>query len=212
MIATRRCSERPEGQRAADPWRSLVSCAAYYQWRVFKEKVLSKDREQTLQPVQSPSNRPLRRHRRGELYWEQPGRKPGNRVVGPLLDLHWTVVPKILGRTSQGPVLNPRPTTLGWPAHEDKSGPFNPRLEPRRIVVGPHRGLPGFRHRHGLGESGRRFGRAAKPSPDIEIRWNRVTLRLTTHEAGGLTEQDWSWAETANDVLQLRGTSDGAGR
>jgi 4a-hydroxytetrahydrobiopterin dehydratase len=47
---------------------------------------------------------------------------------------------------------------------------------------------------------------------DIEIRWNRVTLRLTTHEAGGLTEQDWSWAETANDVLQLRGTSAGAGR
>lgn len=48
--------------------------------------------------------------------------------------------------------------------------------------------------------------------PDIEIRWNRVTLRLTTHEAGGLTEQDWSWAETANDVLQTRGTSAGAGR
>jgi len=48
--------------------------------------------------------------------------------------------------------------------------------------------------------------------PDIEIRWNRVTLRLTTHEAGGLTEQDWRWAETANDVLQLRGTSAGAGR
>ena len=48
--------------------------------------------------------------------------------------------------------------------------------------------------------------------PDIEIRWNRVTLRLTTHEAGGLTEQDWSWAETANDVLQIRGTSAGAGR
>ena len=50
------------------------------------------------------------------------------------------------------------------------------------------------------------------PHPDIEIRWNRVTLRLTTHEAGGLTEQDWSWAETANDVLQIRGTSAGAGR
>jgi 4a-hydroxytetrahydrobiopterin dehydratase len=40
--------------------------------------------------------------------------------------------------------------------------------------------------------------------PDIEIRWNRVTLRLTTHEAGGLTEQDWNWAEVANDVLQTR--------
>jgi 4a-hydroxytetrahydrobiopterin dehydratase len=48
--------------------------------------------------------------------------------------------------------------------------------------------------------------------PDIEIRWNRVTLRLTTHEVGELTEQDWSWAEAANDVLQTRGTSAGAGR
>jgi 4a-hydroxytetrahydrobiopterin dehydratase len=26
--------------------------------------------------------------------------------------------------------------------------------------------------------------------PDIDIRWNRVTLRLTTHSAGGITEAD----------------------
>lgn len=26
--------------------------------------------------------------------------------------------------------------------------------------------------------------------PDIDIRWNKVTLALTTHEAGGLTEKD----------------------
>jgi 4a-hydroxytetrahydrobiopterin dehydratase len=26
--------------------------------------------------------------------------------------------------------------------------------------------------------------------PDIDIRWNRVTLRLSTHSAGGLTEAD----------------------
>ncbi len=26
--------------------------------------------------------------------------------------------------------------------------------------------------------------------PDIDIRWNRVTLRLTTHSAGGLTDAD----------------------
>jgi 4a-hydroxytetrahydrobiopterin dehydratase len=40
--------------------------------------------------------------------------------------------------------------------------------------------------------------------PDIEIRWNRVTLRLTTHEAGGLTHQDWGWAEAAREELQIR--------
>jgi len=35
---------------------------------------------------------------------------------------------------------------------------------------------------------------AAAHHPDIDIRWNRVTLLLTTHDAGGLTEQDFSLA------------------
>ena len=26
--------------------------------------------------------------------------------------------------------------------------------------------------------------------PDIDIRWNKVTLLLTTHDAGGLTDKD----------------------
>jgi len=30
--------------------------------------------------------------------------------------------------------------------------------------------------------------------PDIDIRWNRVTLTLTTHDAGGLTERDFALA------------------
>lgn len=30
--------------------------------------------------------------------------------------------------------------------------------------------------------------------PDITIRWNRVTLVLSTHSAGGLTEKDFSAA------------------
>ena len=30
--------------------------------------------------------------------------------------------------------------------------------------------------------------------PDIDIRWNRVTLVLTTHDAGGLTEKDFALA------------------
>jgi len=37
--------------------------------------------------------------------------------------------------------------------------------------------------------------------PDIDIRWNRVTLKLTTHETRGLTDRDWDWAEAA--VLEL---------
>ena len=31
--------------------------------------------------------------------------------------------------------------------------------------------------------------------PDIEIRWNKVTLALTTHDQGGLTEKDFALAK-----------------
>lgn len=31
--------------------------------------------------------------------------------------------------------------------------------------------------------------------PDIDIRWNKVTLTLTTHDAGGLTERDFALAK-----------------
>ncbi|MEN9575535.1 MAG: hypothetical protein RL514_3390 [Verrucomicrobiota bacterium] len=30
--------------------------------------------------------------------------------------------------------------------------------------------------------------------PDIDIRWNKVTLVLSTHDAGGLTEKDFALA------------------
>ena len=31
--------------------------------------------------------------------------------------------------------------------------------------------------------------------PDIDIRWNKVTLTLTTHDAGGLTGKDFKLAK-----------------
>ena len=31
--------------------------------------------------------------------------------------------------------------------------------------------------------------------PDLDIRWNKVTLTLTTHDAGGLTEKDFKLAK-----------------
>jgi 4a-hydroxytetrahydrobiopterin dehydratase len=34
----------------------------------------------------------------------------------------------------------------------------------------------------------------ANHHPDIDIRWNRVRLALTTHDAGGLTDKDVSLA------------------
>lgn len=39
--------------------------------------------------------------------------------------------------------------------------------------------------------------------PDIDIRWNKVTLALTTHDAGGLTERDFALAKKF-DALSLR--------
>jgi 4a-hydroxytetrahydrobiopterin dehydratase len=37
--------------------------------------------------------------------------------------------------------------------------------------------------------------------PDIDVRWNRVTLRLTTHSAGALTDRDRTLAETIDGFL-----------
>ena len=44
---------------------------------------------------------------------------------------------------------------------------------------------------------------AAQHHPDVDIRWNKVTLALTTHDAGGLTEKDFALARQC-DALSLR--------
>jgi 4a-hydroxytetrahydrobiopterin dehydratase len=36
--------------------------------------------------------------------------------------------------------------------------------------------------------------------PDIDIRWNKVTLTLTTHDAGGLTEKDFALARQFDKI------------
>ncbi len=37
--------------------------------------------------------------------------------------------------------------------------------------------------------------------PDIDIRFNKVTLKLTTHDEGGLTEKDFSLARQCDEVF-----------
>ena len=39
-----------------------------------------------------------------------------------------------------------------------------------------------------------RLAEEAYHHPDIDVRWNKVTLTLTTHDAGGLTEKDFALA------------------
>ena len=40
-----------------------------------------------------------------------------------------------------------------------------------------------------------RLAEKAWHHPDIDIRWNKVTLALTTHDEGGLTEKDIALAQ-----------------
>lgn len=39
-----------------------------------------------------------------------------------------------------------------------------------------------------------RLAERAWHHPDIDIRWNKVTLALSTHDVGGLTEKDFTLA------------------
>jgi 4a-hydroxytetrahydrobiopterin dehydratase len=43
-----------------------------------------------------------------------------------------------------------------------------------------------------------RLAEQAWHHPDIDVRWNKVTLTLTTHDAGGLTDKDFNLARQFN--------------
>jgi len=42
----------------------------------------------------------------------------------------------------------------------------------------------------------------AQHHPDIDVRWNKVTLALTTHDAGGLTEKDFALAKQCDALAK----------
>jgi 4a-hydroxytetrahydrobiopterin dehydratase len=49
-----------------------------------------------------------------------------------------------------------------------------------------------------------RIARKAQKSnhhPDIDIRFNKVTLKLTTHDQGGITKKDFSLARQCDEVF-----------
>jgi 4a-hydroxytetrahydrobiopterin dehydratase len=43
---------------------------------------------------------------------------------------------------------------------------------------------------------------AADHHPDIEIQWDKVTLRLTSHDSGGLTERDFELAAKFDRLIK----------
>ena len=45
-----------------------------------------------------------------------------------------------------------------------------------------------------------RAANAADHHPDIAISWNQVTVRLSSHDAHGLTERDFALAGTIDDL------------
>lgn len=45
----------------------------------------------------------------------------------------------------------------------------------------------------------------ANHHPDIDIRWNKVTLRLSTHSKGGLTGKDFLMARRINELVPQSG-------
>lgn len=60
--------------------------------------------------------------------------------------------------------------------------------------------LPDFVHAMGFVQSVALLAEKADHHPDIDIRWNKVTLVLSTHSKGGLTEHDFELAK-AIDAL-----------
>ena len=51
-----------------------------------------------------------------------------------------------------------------------------------------------FVHAMGFVNSVALLAEKANHHPDIDIRWNKVILTLSTHSAGGLTEKDFALA------------------
>lgn len=60
--------------------------------------------------------------------------------------------------------------------------------------------LKDFVHAMGFVQSVALLAEKANHHPDIDIRWNSVTLALSTHSAGGLTEKDFALARAIDSL------------
>jgi 4a-hydroxytetrahydrobiopterin dehydratase len=60
--------------------------------------------------------------------------------------------------------------------------------------------LKDFIHAMGFVNSVALLAEKANHHPDFDIRWNKVTLTLSTHSAGGLTANDFSLAKAIDSL------------
>jgi len=51
---------------------------------------------------------------------------------------------------------------------------------------------------------------AAYHHPDLSVTWGRVTVKLSTHSAGGITDKDFALARQIEDVVLWRPAEGGA--
>lgn len=65
--------------------------------------------------------------------------------------------------------------------------------------------LPSFRDAIALVNQVAEAAEAADHHPDIDIRWRRVTFRLTTKASGGLTQRDLDMAATIDGLVGSEG-------
>lgn len=60
--------------------------------------------------------------------------------------------------------------------------------------------LKDFVHAMGFVSSVALLAEKQNHHPDIDIRWNKVTLVLSTHSAGGLTDNDFKLAKAIDEL------------
>lgn len=60
--------------------------------------------------------------------------------------------------------------------------------------------FPSFRHAISFVNAVAEVAEQHNHHPDITINYRSVTLRLTTHDAGGLTDKDFSLAAAINEI------------
>jgi 4a-hydroxytetrahydrobiopterin dehydratase len=119
-------------------------------------------------------------------------------------------------RRGAGQVSRPAPPILAGEPEDPPAGPQPGASFPPRLAAGLAT-VPGWHQNGGVitrtfqfpdFAAAMRFvnqvaglAEAAGHHPDIDIRWNKVTLALTTHDAGGLTEKDFALAREIDGLV-----------
>lgn len=55
------------------------------------------------------------------------------------------------------------------------------------------------------------YAEAADHHPDLEVGWGRLTIKLSTHSAGGITDKDFALARRIEEVAQAHAAVRSAG-